>query len=338
MTRRTQCPRSSPIRIKWLMPIFCFMFLVSRAYGGWIGPQEVVSGTWGSGAGQFYFASGDSFDSFPKNINVDKDGVILISDENNKRIVFYNKDGNLKKIITPPSEFPKEDSVYGWPSSFSLYRGGKSFVVDCEYQKIPNGIQPQKMCFLDYNGKVLAKTNMAQVFPIEAGYILLKDNVYSLYSPVGQLIKTSITRPAELGITNKQSLGGGQYKYVVMYPDRTITIQANNTLDRIIRDSSSRLNGIEKVDSGEGYWTYQVSKYSQYGIILDKLKMPVTRFEPKAVERQKYGIVERRRKVKEEYGEPVIAPNGDVYAWKRTPDKYSILKWTWVDDPKAASE
>lgn len=34
-----------------------------------------------------------------------------------------------------------------------------------------------------------------------------------------------------------------------------------------------------------------------------------------------------------EYGEPVVAPNGDVYAWKKTDFGYSILKWTWVDDP-----
>ena len=38
-----------------------------------------------------------------------------------------------------------------------------------------------------------------------------------------------------------------------------------------------------------------------------------------------------------EYGSPVIAPNGDVYAWKRTPTNYSILKWTWVDDPNVPS-
>jgi hypothetical protein len=36
----------------------------------------------------------------------------------------------------------------------------------------------------------------------------------------------------------------------------------------------------------------------------------------------------------EQYGSPVLAPNGDVYTWKRTPDKYSILKWVWVDGPE----
>jgi hypothetical protein len=43
---------------------------------------------------------------------------------------------------------------------------------------------------------------------------------------------------------------------------------------------------------------------------------------------------ETRTKVIEEYGEAVLAPNGDIYAWKRTPDKYSIIKWVWVDGPE----
>ena len=38
-------------------------------------------------------------------------------------------------------------------------------------------------------------------------------------------------------------------------------------------------------------------------------------------------------RIDEDYGVPVFAPNGDVYTWKRTPGAYSILKWTWVDDP-----
>ena len=33
------------------------------------------------------------------------------------------------------------------------------------------------------------------------------------------------------------------------------------------------------------------------------------------------------------YGKPFIAPSGSVYVWKRTDDSYSILKWTWQDDP-----
>ena len=33
-----------------------------------------------------------------------------------------------------------------------------------------------------------------------------------------------------------------------------------------------------------------------------------------------------------EYGEPVVAPNGDIYTWKRTPDIYSIIKWAWLEN------
>lgn len=40
-------------------------------------------------------------------------------------------------------------------------------------------------------------------------------------------------------------------------------------------------------------------------------------------------------KVIEEYGQPVVAPTGDIYTWKRTPEKYSIIKWVWIDGPDA---
>lgn len=31
------------------------------------------------------------------------------------------------------------------------------------------------------------------------------------------------------------------------------------------------------------------------------------------------------------YGEPVVAPNGDVYVWQKSDEKYSVLKWTWQE-------
>jgi len=133
-------------------------------------------------------------------------------------------------------------------------------------------------------------------------------------------VKTSVT-------------GANKNKYSITYPDKIYMVESVNMFDRFIRDTLDYVNGIVKVDSGEEYWVYQVNKYSFCGKQIGELKVPVTRFEPKVVERQEYGIVERPRKVIEEYGDPLVAPNGDVYTWKRTPATYSILKWTWQDDP-----
>jgi hypothetical protein len=59
--------------------------------------------------------------------------------------------------------------------------------------------------------------------------------------------------------------------------------------------------------------------------------MPVSEYESLTPEQEDMPV-SISNKVRNEYGPPVIGPDGSVYAYKRTPDTYSILKWTWVDD------
>jgi hypothetical protein len=149
-------------------------------------------------------------------------------------------------------------------------------------------------------------------------------NNYFLKSPTGQLISTSTTRPLELGVVSEQSLGGGKYKITITYSDMTYSI-LGGPFEKYQRDSAGRLNAI----SG----TY-IKKYNQCGKALGSLALPQN--QSTVVSPGGRGFDERRALIAE-YGSPVVAPNGDVYTWKRTPDAYSILKWTWVDDPNVPS-
>lgn len=105
-------------------------------FAAWQGPQEVLSGTWGTGTGQFYLFKGDSGDYYPKDISIDKNGLIIIPDEENNRIVIYKPDGKLMNTLLKPAALPDIDSD-SWPSNFVLYPGGNSFAIDCEYKKMP---------------------------------------------------------------------------------------------------------------------------------------------------------------------------------------------------------
>lgn len=143
---------------------------------------------------------------------------------------------------------------------------------------------------------------------------------YGAYSPTGQLLKTSTTRPLELGRVEGKRLGASRYKVTITYPDRTYSIE-KGPFEKYVRDTNGSINAI----SGKS-----VEKFSSCGRSLAELIIPDDHYE---VIRPGGGGFEERRKVIEEHGVPVVALNGDVYTWKRTPTTYSILKWTWQDDP-----
>jgi len=253
----------------------------TNSYSAWQGPTEFVSGVWGNGDSNFGIERGDTSDQLPNLTAVIFDGKTIISDEVNKREVVYNSDGTLYKVI--PWYIVKNGSKIVNPD-YPLYK----------YWNV-QGYTPE-------------------------GNIWFKIDKYSLKSPSGQLIKTSTTRPLELGVVSEKALGNGQYKVTVKYPDKEWSIIGRGVVPKYTRDMNGNLYG-----SGEK----QAIRYNSCGKELARLTMPDDKIETVSQGEQ----VEPNVTVLEGYGSPVIAPNGDVYTWKRTPDKYSILKWTWVDDP-----
>jgi hypothetical protein len=139
---------------------------------------------------------------------------------------------------------------------------------------------------------------------------------YFLVSPTGQLLNTYTERPVELGEVKEKKLSPGNYKVTVKYPDKTWEIIGKGPFANYIRDLNGNLYG-----AGDT----QVVRYDDQGKELARLTMP----ESKDEEESRGPGVEPKIKVIEEYGSPVIAPNGDVYTWKRTTDLYYIIKWVW---------
>jgi hypothetical protein len=153
---------------------------------------------------------------------------------------------------------------------------------------------------------------------------------YFLTSPTGQLLKTYTERPLELGRVKTQKIAEKQWKVTVKYPDKEWTIiRGPSGTMRYMRDLSGNLHGVGNTT---------IIRYNNCGKEVTRLKMPEVSYQgveippdvPEGSEVQKPDVLE-------EYGSPVLGPNGDVYTWKRTPDKYSIVKWTWQDDPNAPS-
>jgi hypothetical protein len=318
--------------------IFSLSIAPSLSFASWSGPQEVVVGTWGAGVGQFYFAAGDTTDSFPREFGADKDGFIVISDSGNKRIVIYNADGTFKTTLTKPAELPDLDSVKKWPYGFILYSGGNSFMVNCNYQKTSSGRGPSNLCFINYNGLISRKIDIAQVFSAETGFITFKNNLYSLYSPTGQLIKTSAERPLELGKVSSQRIGSGQYKSTITYSDTVYQIIADQPIEKYYRDLNINLYQIEtftETVDDEEITSYKVHKYSKCSKQVSLLNIPRSQYE--AMPSEASSLPTWKPIPIMEYGEPLVSSSGDVYAWARTKTQYKILKWTWQDDSTVPS-
>jgi hypothetical protein len=146
---------------------------------------------------------------------------------------------------------------------------------------------------------------------------------YFLVSPAGQLLQTYSEKPLELGEVKEKKMAPGKYKVTLKYPDKTweITREGAFSSQSYMRDVSGNLYGI-----GSNY----VVRYDDQGKEVAKLTMPKARFEGVTLPPDWPPNAEPpRNEVLEGYGSPVLAPNGDVYTWKRTPDNYYIIKWVW---------
>ncbi len=291
-----------------LIIILLILTLSSQSHAGFVGPTEVLSATYGSGNGQVGLREGDSGDEFPWRIAVSPTGRIALCDEANDRVVLYKSDGTFERsinILSTGVVFDSSDALY-FKAKFRKFSqdGTMAFEKDAGYHEI----------FSTDNSII--------------GYDKDK-KTYSLYSPTGQLIKASAERPLELGkVKSMKENSDGTSSTVVEFNDTTYNIRAPRLLEYFSRDISGGFYGAIKTGPG-GQQFYRIYKYNRCGKEIGSVNLLPSIIE----ENSEIGRPTPEINVVEEYGKPIIAPNGDVYTWKRTPTTYSILKWTWVDDP-----
>lgn len=285
------------VKIVLCMAAVAVFLPVCEVSGGWAMPAEAVSGTWGAEAGEFYFQRGDSCDVFPNEFGVDVQRNIFVNDGYNKRIQIFTPAGVLKKIIRPPTG----GITKGWPFHIYLHPTG-NFIANYE--------GPRKF-FYDAEGTFVKKADVrGRAFPSKEGfYIKVGYTRYDLYSPSGEFVRTYSERPPELGIVKKRMIGIRKYKVTVTYPDKEWVIVGGVYLG-FARDAGGNLY------SAGGR---EIIRYDDKGNEVARLLAPENKFEE----------VPPDVTVIVEYGSLVLAPNGDVYTWKRTEDRYSIIRWRW---------
>lgn len=299
------------IRIILIQLTALFSVYVS-SYAAWNGPAAVLSGLWGSNTGQFSIQYGDTGDDFPKMFCLNSGGIIAIADEFNSRVQTYKIDGSYVASFGPQN-IPE---LEGWKDGWPLRLACLSNSVYTEFDKYTQ--------IYGITGSLIKNWDNLQGGLVgilaDDNFITETSSAYFLYSPTGQLISTFTEEPLELGRVTENKLKSGKYRVTVKYPDKEWKIIGKGADPGYARDMNGNLYG---------YGERQVSRYDSCGIELALLTMP----NKQMLQESRGSEVEPNITVLEEYGSPVIAPNGDVYTWKRTPDNYSIIKWTWTDDP-----
>ena len=307
------------------MIIFGFITSVNAAFHE---PEEILRSNFGSGdlevgyeENQYGYVGGDL-------IGIAGNGNIVIGDGINKRIKIYSVDGVLKKNI-----FAQEislSSLGGWPTNLKVGEDG-ILTLRIKFQKY--GIDGALIFSIDQQG-------YRNYWVARSGYVYLEtpQKKFKKYSPTGELLATYDKKPLELGIKTARRRAGIDNKYdaTVRFEDITYHMILDGDWDQFVRDRNDYLyfyNSYTAKDpvSGEDSSTSLVVKYDACGKKIGELHLPISEYEPPTQEELDRPTT--RLTVRNEYGPPVIGPDGSVYAWKRTPTPYSILKWAWIDSP-----
>lgn len=271
------------------------------SFAGWTGPDIIITGQWGSSVGEFGIEIYDTGYNLPDLSAVVSDGKVLIHDGINGKMLVFHQDGKLfKEVHYEPAINEKGQKVrrlpeYGISQVKRFMRNGNMWIG-----------AGSRAWLVDPTGKIIAKYEKR---PLESG------------------IKTARRRAAT----------DSKYEATVRYEDRTFLVILDANWVDYVRDQNDNLFFFDSYTahdpvSDESTVAWFVAKFDRCGNRLAKLSMPVSEYEPLTSE-QEAAPVSFQNKVRNEYGPPVIGPDGSVYAFKRTPGTYSILKWTWVDEP-----
>ena len=312
--------------ISALIIYFILFGILPLTYAAWQGPIELIVGQWGEDSHQFGIERGDTGDIFPKSFGVSNSGKVVIADNINEVLHIFNSDGSVWKNISKPVKRK------WWPYTV-IVNGECAVVAYTDYTHIFD-LETGKLKSVANNigGASYISNDCLKI------YVYKGSKKWKAYSLTGQLLETYKEKPLELGKVKKLRKAEG-YIYKIQYPDltdsrntKTYTLKLPEGVERFKRD----MNGYLYVTSlSPGKHTNQIIfRYDQCEEAITKMQIPDSQYNITYITDKPHPIGYEIELIVE-YGKPVIAPNGDVYTWKRTPDTYSIIKWVWIESPDA---
>lgn len=282
--------------------ILLLLFVAMYAHAGWTGPTEVVSGLWGAGPGQFGKRFAEGKEIVPRVFAVSPSGRIAVADEQaEERIQIFDRNGKVERVL------PVFATVILFGSHDELLVSGGRFA---KYR--PDGERDWEFEGISYDA----------LYELPDGDIIAHDNgrnTYYRYSRDGVLRESSVHAPLDIGRLSETRNIGGRVWTVIAYPDGGYSIPVESAQGQQARHDHGELSAA----SGR-----RVFRYGRCGREIGRLGLP-----ERATETMQFGGSSIA--LEAGYGGPVLARNGDVYAWKQTKYRYAIVRWSWRDEPEA---
>ena len=294
------------VLVMFALPSFCL--------AGWVGPKEVVKGKWGNKPGEFGVVYGDTEDNWPDSFCISSNGLIVVSDQVNQRIEVFKNDGTVSAILKPVFSEEQKSVIgsYPWPLRMVCLNDQ----IYAEFNIIKQIYELNGK--LTYNlsnivGDIISQTK-------DGGFVTIdKGHVYYKYQNDGRIIIKYNSKPTEIGTVVKSR------KHIfIKYENIEYEIQTYSGNETYYRDRNNYLYLI----SGR-----EVHKLDLNAKYMGKLDLPEDLVLMDEVNKQ----VEPGVMVHQQFGDPIIDNIGNVYIAKRAINDFTILKWTWQDDPNTTS-
>ena len=303
------------VHVIFTVILFCLL-MAATVFADWQETIEVLQGEWGEADNEFGYYDGEMMDTFPQIFDVLSDGKVIISDDANDRFMLFDKTGLFLKSFTAPGTgiialTADRLFVTKWNRAKKMNNIGLFNVATEQWQWIDDQNNVGGLSWMN----IMSEDKSRIILPTENGTAIE-------YSSNGEVLNKLTDRPLLFGKEKRSGKkGSGKYNQVIDFEDTTYNCSVPDGFDQFRRDNAGYLYGIAH-NVGEPSHT-RVYKITKCGKIIGTVDFPP----------RKETFLENDVRIDEDYGEPVFAQNGDVYTWKRTPQAYSILKWTWQDDP-----
>lgn len=290
-------------------------------YAEWQGPEVVVESPWGGGGNEFGIIIGDvpAYDILPGPYDVSEAGNIVMADKVNGRFKVFNSKHELLSLVTPPVDRPSR-----WTIVPAFAGENISLILDKYY-------------FYNIEGELLAERvspRYAQLDRYVNGslYVYLKSpknqsvkyDQWNEYTNLGELVKTHDHKPLLLGrVYDDVFMYGGKktYRTIITFDDAllAITDKRENLCEHFDRDRDGNVYCVRDK---------KVTRYNGCGKVVSVLALPDDDITIVPV-----GVpgVEDNWIINSAYMNPMIDSQGNVFATRRTPEYYSLVKWTWQD-------